>query len=304
VLPETAAPALVSADLAAQVHRRLRLDQVSAVRNAHHPEKGLLRGGIARCGYCGGALYVHHINAYLRKAGGSRGGDMPERWVYKCKNATRTRGQCSPHAIDIYRFDPVVWAKVCEVLQTPGLLEHEVEYMRASEQPGSDVLASIDKIIADLSAQIARKRRLFELTDDEKAQNEFADEINGLAALRRQHEAERVNAEVHYADWQQQQTGLEYALAWRERVAARLESANTYAEKRMILEAANVEVRLWRADHEPRVRLWMRLPLAGTIIEDLPMLVNCDETGTRDQGTQRGHCAHSASARPGYAPAR
>ena len=65
------------------------------------------------------------------------------------------------------------------------------------------MLAAIDTRLADIAAQIRRKRRLFELTDDERTQDEIlAGEINTLAALQREHDAERAKAVIHYAQWQ------------------------------------------------------------------------------------------------------
>jgi hypothetical protein len=150
----------------------------------------------------------------------------------------------------------------------------------ASEAPGTDVLASIDKLVKDLDAQIARKRRLFELTDDERTQNELAAEINQLAALRRKHEAERVNAELHFADWQQQLDALQVTLDLCERVGQRLDAMN-YDERRQALFAYKAVVRLWRADHLPhRAVLQVSLPLSGTLLLELSTLADCNEEAT------------------------
>jgi hypothetical protein len=182
--------------------------------------------------------------------------------------------------MEAHLLDAAAWAKFSELLRTPGLIEQELDRMRASETPGADVFASIDKLIAGLTAQIARKRRLFELTDDEQTQRELADEINQLAALRRKHEAERANAELHYADWQQQQDGLQGTLALCERVGQQLDAMN-YDEKRQALFAFKAVVRLWRADHLPhRAELQVSLPLSGTLLLELSTLAYCNEEAT------------------------
>jgi hypothetical protein len=56
------------------------------------------------------------------------------------------------------------------------------------------------------------------MTDDERTQEELAGENNTVAAQRRQNEAERANAIMHYAEWQEQQDGLAQTLDWRARV--------------------------------------------------------------------------------------
>jgi site-specific DNA recombinase len=239
----------------------LHLNQQQATRNNQHPERALLRGGIARCGYCGYALYPNSRQSPYGVL----------RTVYMCSHRHRTHPDCQAHSIAAHLLDNAVWAKVSTVLKNRSLIEQEIEHMRATEAPGTDVLASIDKIIADLSAQIARKRRLFELTDDEKTQNELADEINQLAALRRGYESERVNAELHYADWQQQRDGLQQALDWCERLGEHVDTFS-YEQRRTTLLALKVAVQLWRADHKPRARLTIRLPLSDIITLELETL--------------------------------
>jgi D-lyxose ketol-isomerase len=98
-----------------------------------------------------------------------------------------------------------------------------------------------------------------------------------LAALRRKHEAERVNAELHYATWQQQQAGLQATLEVCERVGQQLDRMN-YSERRAALFAFKAEVHLWRADHPPqRATLTVTLPLSGALQLELSTLGYCNE---------------------------
>src|SRR5260221_8439811 len=60
-LPERCAPALVCAELAAEVARRLAFNQQTAIRNNRYPERSLLRGGFARCGECRWTLSVSSV---------------------------------------------------------------------------------------------------------------------------------------------------------------------------------------------------------------------------------------------------
>lgn len=265
-VPTSAVPALVDAATAAAATARLRLNQEQATRNNPYPERALLRAGIARCGYCGGALYANNRHA---PSGALR-------TTYMCSARQRTAPDCQAHGIEAHLLDGAAWAAFCLVLRTRGVVKQEVERMQASETPGADVLASIDTLIAGLASQIARKRRLFEMTDDEQTQRELSSEINALAALRRRHEAERVSAELHYSDWQQQQQGLEDLLDACERVAGHLDSF-TFEQRRAALLACKAQVHLWRADHTPRATLTVRLPLSGALRLELSTLVYSDE---------------------------
>jgi hypothetical protein len=259
-------PPLVSPALAAQVQAQLRMNQQLAARNNHHPEATLLRGGIARCGYCGYTLYP---NAHKGRNGGSR-------FTYQCTHRHRTHADCSAHSIEAHLLDTAVWAKISDVLRDRTVIEQEVARMQEEETPGADVLAAIDARLDDLSAQIRRKRRLFELTDDERTQEELAREINTLAAMRRQHEGERTAAVIHYADWQQQQEGLAKALDWCARVGQSMD-AFTYDEKRATLRTLKADVRLYKTGHAPRAVLVIQLPLSGGRTLDLDIGANSDE---------------------------
>jgi site-specific DNA recombinase len=272
-LPTSSVPPLVEPAVAAAAQAHLGRNRDHATRNNRYPERALLRGGIARCGYCGDALYANNRHS-------TYGGAEIVRTTYRCASRHETAPDCRAHGMEAHLLDPAVWAKFSELLRTPGLIEQELDRMRASETPGADMFASIDKIVKDLGAQIARKRRLFELTDDAQTQNELADEINQLAALRRKHEAERANAELHYADWQQQQDSLQGTPALCERVGQQLDAMN-YDEKRQALFAFKAVVRLWRADHVPhRAELQVSLPLSGTLLLELSTLAYCSEETT------------------------
>jgi site-specific DNA recombinase len=157
-LPDGVAPALVSRELAEAALARLQANREFAARNnSTNPHTALLRGGIGRCGYCDGALYVNHIHA--RPQTNSRG-IHGEYWVYRCRLATHTRGRCSVHAITTPRLDDAVWQAVCHLLRNPHLIERELAAMQATEAPGSDTLATIDARIADVARRLAKVRRL------------------------------------------------------------------------------------------------------------------------------------------------
>jgi hypothetical protein len=264
--PTSTVPPLVSPALAIQVQAQLRLNQKLAARNNRHPETSLLRGGIARCGHCGYTLYP---NARVGRNGVLR-------VTYQCTHRHRTHADCSAQSSEAHLLDNAVWAKISDVLQDLSLLEQDVARMRAEETPGADELAATDTRLADLAAQIRRKRRLFELTDDERTQEELAGEINTLAALRREHEDERAKAVIHYAQWQEQQDGLARTLDWCARVGQKLEGF-AYDEKRATLRSLQADVRLYKSGHTPRATLTIHLPMSGEHALDLTLSTYCDE---------------------------
>jgi len=151
-LPPSVAPALVSPIVAAEVQRRLRLNQQLASRSAKDPESALLRG-LVHCGLCGGVMYANRRPARVRLDG-----SVPTR--YCCQNAWRVRADaahgrlCTPHVIAGDVLDAAAWEKVAAALRNPDLLRQELERMRETEPPGTANMASLDARVLTLSHKI------------------------------------------------------------------------------------------------------------------------------------------------------
>ncbi|HEX9412605.1 MAG TPA: zinc ribbon domain-containing protein, partial [Ktedonobacterales bacterium] len=188
--------------MAAEVARRLVLNQRTAVRNNRYPERSLLRGGFGRCGYCRCALGVKTITRTRRLKSGNEAPSLRTR--YFCHSAVRPDRVCEHHIIEAHKLDDAVWAKVCEILQHPEIIKHELEQMRATEargeQPGAEQLAQIDDKIARLGQRIVNLRRPAENVDDPDQTKQLAEDIAKLVAEQRATEAERMAAQAHFAE--------------------------------------------------------------------------------------------------------
>jgi site-specific DNA recombinase len=252
-LPATYAPPLVSAELFARVGERLRLNQVLAPRNNRQPLATLMRG-LVRCAYCGHRMVVANTTAY-----GS---------LYRCQKATQQRGpaRCPSGGalIVTHKLDAAVWAKISEVLTHPELIEREVEHMRETEDPGAEMLANLDRQLAELDRRIANKRKFAELVDDDQERAELAAEVGELRKGRRTLEAERVATVARTGDWREKQHGLERTLDWCARVAGNLDTF-TAEERRQTVLTLRAEATLYRHDHTPRAELTIHLPLSGAV---------------------------------------
>jgi site-specific DNA recombinase len=251
-LPATYAPALVSVEVFERVGARLQLNQQLAPRNNHQPAAALVRG-LIRCGHCGYA--VHAMNT---TSNGTR---------YVCGTGisrTRVRDLCAARGIALvaHKLDAALWAKVCEVLRDPDLIAREVAAMHETEAPGSDLLATIDRQMAEMDRRIANKRRFAEQVDDDQERAELAAEVAQLRRDRRVLESERRGVEARAAGWHAQEQGLTQAVDWCQRVAGNLD-ALTFEERRGILVALRAEVRLYKSGHDPRADVTLHLPLSG-----------------------------------------
>ena len=224
---------------------RLEANKLRAVRNNRDPEATLLRGGFARCGYCGSPLST-------RRDGrdGTPG--------YRCAGTAADRYGCPAFVITAPILDGAVWSRVVEVLRDPEIIAGEVARL-GDRQAATANLDSLDRRIAELVKRQAKVARLVTSLDDEDAAAPLVHELRSLAGQKRQLGGERdrliAQEEVSACDAQR----LSDLAAWCERVTANLALLG-YDEKRRVLDALAVDVRVWRADHEPRWHLTMSVP--------------------------------------------
>ncbi|MGZ3581573.1 MAG: recombinase family protein [Ktedonobacterales bacterium] len=252
-LPPTYAPALVSLELFERVGARLHLNQQLAARNNRQPTATLARG-LVRCAHCGYGMQV--ING------------RPYGPVYRCQVGTHPRGgtHCPEHGVGImaHKLDTAVWNAITALLREPQVVEHEVARLRETADPGAELLATIDRQIAEIDRRIRNKHQFAELVEDDQERGELAAEVSELRKARRVLEAERVAAAARTTGWRDQQQGLERLVDWCERVAGNLETF-TAEERRNTLLTLHAVVAVYRRDHTPRAELTIHLPLSGAL---------------------------------------
>ena len=130
-------PPLVSRELAAAAQAQLARNKIESVRNNRNPEAALLRGGFARCGYCGKTLRVSSSTK-----------------TYACNRSNQDRYGCPSFAITCHILDAAVWSQVEAVLTRPEVIAAELERLRESDPVQGD-LDAIDRRMAE----ITRKQR-------------------------------------------------------------------------------------------------------------------------------------------------
>jgi site-specific DNA recombinase len=262
-LPADYAPAVVTPEEAAWVAERLRLNQELSTPNAapqHDDEPVLLLRGLARCGYCGARLGKMRVP--------SRRADAPRRIVYRCRKGQRSSLRCGSHSIEAHKLDAVAWAKVAALMSDPTLLDEEVTRLRETMDPSAQTLASIDRQLEELRHRIANKRKYAEMVEDDRERAEVAAEVTLLRRDERKLEDERTATLAHYGDWREQLEGLEQAREWCAELVGELDAMDD-ARRRRVLVALRTEVRLYRAEHDPRADITIHLPYSGTLAATL-----------------------------------
>jgi site-specific DNA recombinase len=168
-------------------------------------------------------------------------------------------------------LDPVVWAAVENVLLKPDIIATEVERRRGSDPFAGD-LETLERRLRSIDNQQRRLSRAVALVDDDEAAAPLLVELRQLGveskALRLDQQQLRRRAADHDADT----NALNNITSWCHRVSKNL-STLTYQEKRLILDALGVSVRVFRADHEPRWEITMA-PLPIKVSAESPFVFN------------------------------
>ena len=242
-------PPLVDPRTFDAIQERLRLSQLQAIRNNREPEATLLRGGFARCGYCGLTMFARR-----RKHG----------WEYACRTGWGYRAACMTPTIAARGLDAAVWERVEALLTRPEIVAAELERMQASD-PTADDLATIDKALTEVGRQ--QRNLLDQLANLGEVVAALVNEkLITMEKQQRELAAEREAVLSRRQTWLAAQDRLGELETWCRMVAANLGKL-TYQDKRLALDALGVQARVWRTDHTPRYEIETNIPLDEAIMD-------------------------------------
>ena len=224
-----ATPALIPEELFWQAQKQLRRNAKLARRGLK--QKYLLRGHI-RC-RCGAAMH-------------GRGSTKRKERYYQCWRATtkaEVDRRCYSKMIRADKLEPLVWEEIKKVLLNPQLILAEVEERIQSNNP-----KSIDKEIEVIEKKLAQldleERRLIRLYGKHiVTEKTLADEVDRVKTERGSWVEELRTLEARKRAWL---TMKKQALTLEDycRRASRNIERFTFDEKRRVLEALDVEVRV------------------------------------------------------------
>ena len=233
------APPLVDGDTFAAIGARLRQNQLEAPRNNHFPEDTLLRGGYARCGYCGGALTTQRHS-------------QTRHWRYVC-DRSRERGSCRGVSIKAEVLDTAALAKIEESL-TPERIAAKLREHAADTTSSEADLAAVQRSLDTLERRAANLTRRLALLEDEDAAALVARELEALAAQRRQLLAERDAVLARRSQYEAAQANFRSLVEWCEKVRSRLKEMS-HSAKRDALFALDLKAVVYRKGHAPRYHI-------------------------------------------------
>ncbi len=249
ILPDIA-PALVSPELFATVQARLtETGQAmrSVRRDAKDREELLLRGGIGRCGYCGGALVRHN------PSGVNRGKAVR----YRCDN--RKNPNCRQPTIVAAELDAAVWARVSAFLRSPGVRLEELRRQH-EESPAEADLAAVNRRLKDIARQRDNLLARIAGEDDADIAALYREKLGMLVEQHRQLERERAELTASRDAAAAALSSFGRLVAWLLGQAP-TDEEDDYDTKREKLLRLGVRVKLYRKDEPERWTITAAVPL-------------------------------------------
>jgi site-specific DNA recombinase len=250
-LPEVE-PIFTEAEVAAMKARLLESKSESK-RNNPSPEETLLRSGIVRCGYCDRPLRVHR--------GQNRGSLQVQ---YQCNRTARDMYGCPGFAVDTRILDSWVWDRVVGVLRDPQLILDRLSVVK-EENPLVHQIAAMGQRLGELTEQMYDLSREVATLKSAAARALVLQQMDQLGEEHDQVTQMLADKERELVGWEQARRFKYELIDWCRVVADRVDRLPMETRRRF-LQALSVRVWLWRADHEPRWRMRLRLDPTGDFV--------------------------------------
>jgi site-specific DNA recombinase len=152
-------PAIVTKELAMAANRRVAQNKQLATRNNHMEKECLLRGGFARCAYCGQALRAYrHIKTRVS-------GEEVAHFHYDCSRPYTRDGRCHGCSIRVDELDGAAIEKVYEIIRDPSEVDEKIGHLTKGNpviehrKKALKSLADVHKEQENLQANLAKAMR-------------------------------------------------------------------------------------------------------------------------------------------------
>jgi hypothetical protein len=255
-------PAIVTKDLFEKANRRVAQNKNLATRNNQTSKESLLRGGFAKCAYCGRSLRVKRV------VDTQLSGKEVAYFYYDCdKPYLKGGGKCSGCSIPVDLLDRGVAEYILELIRDPSVVDEKIQQLQAenpTQKQQQRKLKNLNAILREqetfrnnLAAEM-HKKTFSERTvaflntqltmleqQEEEARRDLADEQR----VQEQHEIlDRRIAEFH-----------RQCQEWREK----LDDPQFTPDFQFYQDAViflGINVKVWRAGTEPRYEIYTAPP--------------------------------------------
>jgi site-specific DNA recombinase len=262
-LPDDTYPQIISVELYERVLARTEYNTAASPRKSAEPEMFLLRGGYARCKYCGNAMSTYICRRPNRK----------NQYLYRCN----TKGaECFHHAMNAVALDAEVWEMASLAADYQQLIEQSI--VLASKQDLVSVdLASTERAITTCRGKIANYEE--DLADPDLRGNTRAgirQLLNAQYELLETLETERAKVVTHAVDIEKQKTVYATLLEWCRKAKDEREHL-TYIQKRDFLSLLGMTVFVGRRPDRYHDLDWdakLRLPELEALLHETDFCIS------------------------------
>lgn len=265
------------------VQDRLKKSKAQASCNNKAPKQALLRGGFARCRYCG---RVPHVASRE-----SRKGREPFTLTYyRCDGHPVVNTSCPRPQISVKVLDGIVWEKISTFMREPEVILAELRRTERDDPVTGD-LAHVDGALRENSRRQHNLRESLALADDAKMRKLVMSDISRLMARQRELEIERTVLEDRRRAWLDTQVDTSNLARWCEAMAETVDDLD-YETRRLLLDALDVQVFISQGNDEEEERWEIKaaLPL------DIPQIrENVSSFDQQEADPMRGIAPSSSS---------
>lgn len=233
LLPAGTVPPLVDMATWQACQERLRENRKRQLRHTRHNQDAMLRGGLVVCGHCGYNLTTQYDDGQLH---------------YRCTSRYRHRTDCTTHRAPAAELDAAAWAEVHRFFEDMEMARDLAADRR--DAPPSNQL-EIEEIRRSIAATERRQQNLIRQMagfDDPDAAAAVREQIAAYSQqLRNQHaelDALTVHEDRRVAEIASRRAWIEQARI----IAGNLDELDT-DERRELVRALNIRVRLFRREH-------------------------------------------------------
>jgi site-specific DNA recombinase len=262
-LPDDTYPQIISQELYERVMARTEYNTLSSPRKSAEPEMFLLRGGFARCKYCGNRMGTYICRRPNRK----------NQYLYRCN----TKGaECFHHAMNAVSLDKEVWDMASLAADYQPLIEQSIALAAKHDLAAID-LASVERSIVTCMGKIENYEGDL---DDPNLRGDTRAGIRHL--LNTQYElletlqGERAKLVTHAVDTERQKAVYAKLLEWCHKAKNEREDL-TYTQKRDFLELLGMTVFVGRRQDKYHELDWdakLRLPELEALLHEANFCVS------------------------------
>jgi site-specific DNA recombinase len=247
-LPDGIVPPIIDDVLWNTVQERLKGAKHQSRPQSKNREAALLRGGFAKCGYCGwNATPIKSSDGY---------------WFYRCEQIGKPGCTCPAWTLSVPKIDAVIWDKVARRLLDGETIRAELERRLGDDPTAADVSAT-ERAINDIVRRQTNIAKSISLIDDQEAQEPLVRELEALRSQQKALAQERDLLLSRRQNWESAQRHIDSLEAWCNQVASNLDSLD-YDQRREALQAFGVRVTIYRTGHDPRYEIRATIPLDVT----------------------------------------